>query len=182
MPKFPFLFLSEIEPDLGSKDDQKSRSETGHFPSKIAGQMAFAPTQGVRVLLVLIATFDLYGHQNSIRAQIQRVSDGFHLIEIAIRKSKEGRPVRIISMSAAVLPKSDVAINERSFNWWHFSNAKIFFAKKFIDWTREHGTHEHAGIVNPEPFDLWRSAADEHWSRSTEGDQFVRIDGEIVWR
>ena len=73
-------------------------------------------------------------------------------------------------MTSAVLTKSDVAVDQRRFDWRKFGDAQISFAEELVDRPGTDRTEEHSLAIDPTTFHLKRTAAYEYGSRSALGD------------
>ena len=93
-------------------------------------------------------------------------------------------------MAAAVLAEGDVAVDERSFDGWElggadagelaaFDGADGLFAEEFVDRAGTDSGEECASCVSP-AVALGGASTDEDGARRAEGDEFVRINGEIL--
>jgi hypothetical protein len=80
-----------------------------------------------------------------------------------------------------MLSKSDVAIDERSLHRRELGGSEILFSEKPIHWPGADRPEKHALRIDPTALELLRAAADEYRPRSAESNQFMRVDGQIVW-
>jgi hypothetical protein len=84
-------------------------------------------------------------------------------------------------VSAAVLAKSDIATDQRRSHRRKFARRQAFPAEKFVHRARAGGGQKHPFRVDP-AISLCRAATYEDRARSTHGNQFVRVDRQVVWR
>jgi hypothetical protein len=82
-------------------------------------------------------------------------------------------------MSAAVLAESNVTVYQGCLNGRKLRRPQIFPAQQPVHGPGADCGQEHALRIHP-AVSLGRAAADEHGTRSTQRDQFVRIHGQIV--
>ena len=82
-------------------------------------------------------------------------------------------------MSAAVLSKGYIAIDQRSFDRRKSRRAHILLAQQFIDRSGRNSSQEHALRVHP-AIALGSSAADEDRPRRAQCNQFIGIDRQIL--
>ena len=96
-------------------------------------------------------------------------------------------PIGAVGVSAVVLAPGKFAIEQAHFDGRHFcgaivvGNAQVLCAEKFEHGTGSHGGHEAAFLVEPLGIALLRDAvADEGQARRAQGDEFVRVDGQVA--
>ena len=80
-------------------------------------------------------------------------------------------------VGAVVLVEADFAVNDGTFDGWHFDGVDAFFAEEGVNGFGRDGGEEAAFNVFP---DFLIAAGDEHFARGHEGDHFVLIDGHVV--
>ena len=98
---------------------------------------------------------------------------------------EEGGPVWGHFMASVVLPPREFSTDQLVHGWHHISeivagSSEILFAKQSVNRSCENARHKAAVGVHPfgVPF-FDQSVADEARSRSAEGDEFMRVNGDI---
>src|SRR5882724_7690456 len=82
-------------------------------------------------------------------------------------------------MSASMLPKCHVAVDQRRLGRRKLRSAHVLFAEKFVDGAGSSGSQEHALGIHP-TIALRSAAADEDRPRRAQRNQLVRIHRKIV--
>src|SRR5260370_21721379 len=83
-------------------------------------------------------------------------------------------------MTAAVLAKSYVTVSQRSLDGRKLAGPQILAAQKPVNGPGAHCSYEHALAVHPSIAFAGGATADEHGTRRTQGDQFMRVHRQIV--
>src|SRR5438128_9982850 len=79
----------------------------------------------------------------------------FHQREIPTGKRQERRPVRAGRVSAAMLAKSKLTIDESGLNRWKLRRTKIPLAQKLEHWPGSDSSHETALLIQPFALRTW---------------------------
>ena len=82
-------------------------------------------------------------------------------------------------MTAAVLTKGNVAVNQRGLHRRKLGGPKVCLAQQFVHGPSADRAQEHALCIDPRALHVLRTAADEHRPGGAESNQLMRIHGQI---
>jgi hypothetical protein len=78
-----------------------------------------------------------------------------------------------------MLAEAEVAGDECGADGWEGAGPEVFFAQELVDGTGGDFGEEGSVDVGPSVAAFGGSSADEDGARGAEGDEFVRVDGQV---